>query len=175
MSAFFDLHADPSLRRVLYLAAVLLIAVPFLQVGSQLWPLQLGNIQWRFGAANALSSVLLLPYVGLSLLILIARVYDSRGLSLTVGGLSVTLAVGLLASMLLFVLDALQLRTIVNSAMMKSFNTTTVRVGLVTTSFFVAFVVMAFAAFKSPRRGASRVPQKSDKQADEGLGLIVGR
>lgn len=175
MSAFSDLDDDPTARRVLYLGALLLIAVPFLQAGSQLWPLQLGNIQWRFGAANALSSVLLLPYLGLSLLVLLSRALDSRALALTVGALAATFAAGLLASSLLFVLDALQLKKIVNSAMMNSFNTTAIRVGVVTALFLVAFTAMALAAFKSPRRRAAAMPKKGEKQAEEGLGLIVGQ
>ena len=122
MSDFLDLHDDPSVRRVLYLGAILLVAVPFLQAGSQLWPLQLSNIQWRFGAANALSSVLLLPYLGLSLLVLMSRALDSRVLARTVGVISAVFALGLLGSIALFALDALQLKKIVNSAMMERFN-----------------------------------------------------
>lgn len=175
MSDFFDLHDDPSVRRVLYLAAILLVAVPFLQAGSQLWPLQLSNIQWRFGAANALSSVLLLPYLGLSLLVIMSRALDSRGLARTVGALSALLAVGLLASMLLFVLDALQLKKIVNSSMMNTFNTTSVRVGLVTALFLIAFAMLALASFKTPRSTKAAPARKGVKTAEEGAGLIVGR
>ncbi len=175
MSDFFDLHDDPSVRRVLYLAALLLIAVPFLQAGSQLWPLQLSNIQWRFGAANALSSVLLLPYLGLSLLVLMSRALDSRALARTVGVLSGFLALGLLVSMLLFVLDALQLKKIVNSSMMNTFNTTSIRVGLVTALFLVAFALLALASFKAPRSAKSAPAKKGVKKTEEGGGLIVGR
>ena len=88
MSDFLNLHDDSPLRRVLYLAAILLIGVPCLQAGSQLWPLQLGNIQWRFGAANALSSVLLLPFLGLSTLLAVSRALESRGVSRVVGGIA---------------------------------------------------------------------------------------
>lgn len=175
MSDFLDLHDDPSVRRVLYLGAILLVAVPFLQAGSQLWPLQLGNIQWRFGAANALSSVLLLPYLGLSVLVLLSRALDSRLLARSVGAVAAIFAVGLLGSLALFALDALQLKKIVNSAMMNTFNTTAVRVGLVTTMFLVAFALMALACFKAPRRGNTASAKKGEKKAEEGIGLIVGR
>jgi len=175
MSDFLDLHDDSSVRRVLYLGAILLVAVPFVQAGSQLWPLQLSNIQWRFGAANALSSVLLLPYLGLSLLILMSRALDSRALARTVGVISVALTFGLLGSLALFALDALELKKIVNSAMMNTFNTTALRVGLVTTLFLVAFALMAIAGFTAPRKGSAAPTKKGEKQAEEGVGLIVGR
>ncbi len=175
MSDFFDLHDDPSARRVLYLGAILLVAVPFLQAASQLWPLQLGNIQWRFSAANALSSVLLLPYLGLSLLVLMSRALDSRGLARTVGTISALLSVALVVSLALFALDGLQLKKIVNSAMMNTFNTTALRVGLVTTVFTIAFALMALACFKTPRSGKTAPAKKGEKKAEEGVGLIVGR
>ena len=175
MSDILDLHDDPTVRRVLYLGAFLLVVVPFLQAGSQLWPLQLSNIQWRFGAANALSSVLLLPYLGLSGLVLMSRALESRALARTVGAIAIVLTVGLLGSLALFALDALQLKKIVNSAMMNTFNTTAVRVGLVTVLFALAFALMALACFKAPRRGGSAQVKKGEKQAEEGVGLIVGR
>jgi hypothetical protein len=175
MSDILDLHDDPSVRRVLYLGAILLVAVPFLQAGSQLWPLQLDNIQWRFGAANALSSVLLLPYLGLSLLVLLSRTLDSRGLARTVGTIGAVLTLGLLGSLALFALDALQLKKIVNSAMMNTFNTTAVRVGVVTTLFLMAFALLTVASFKAPRKGSASPAKKGSKQAEEGVGLIVGR
>jgi hypothetical protein len=175
MSDFLDLHDDPSVRRVLYLGATLLVAVPFLQAGSQLWPLQLSNIQWRFGAANALSSVLLLPFLGMSLLVLMSRALDSRALARTVGVIATLFTLGLLGSLALFALDALQLKKIVNSAMMNTFNTTAVRVGLVTTLFLVAFALMALACFKTPRGNSAASAKKGDKKAEEGVGLIVGR
>jgi len=175
MSDFLDLHDDPSARRVLYLGAILLVVVPFLQAGSQLWPLQLSNIQWRFGAANALSSVLLLPYLGLSLLVLLSRALGSRGLGRTVGVISALFALALMVSMALFALDALQLKKIVNSAMMNTFDTTALRVGLVTMMFLVAFALMALASFTTPKGSKAAPAKKGEKQAEEGLGLIVGR
>ena len=175
MSNFLDLHDDPSVRRVLYLGAILLVAVPLLQAGSQLWPLQLSSIQWRFAAVNALSGVLLLPYLGLSLLVLMSRALDSRALARTVGAIAALCTVGLLGSIALFVLDALQLKQIVNSAMMERFNTATVRAGLVTTWFTVAFAVMAVACFRVPRGNSATSSKKGDKKAEEGVGLIVGQ
>ena len=177
MSDFLDLHDDTTARRVLYFAATLLIVVPFVQAGSQIWPLQLSNIQWRFGAANALSSILLLPYLGLSLLILMARGLESRALGRTVGAVATIFSVGLLASLVVFILDALQLKTIVSTAMTASFNSTSVRVGLVTTVFLVAFAFLALAGFKAPRgtAAAARKSTKSGaKESDADVGLIVG-
>ncbi len=175
MSDLLDLHDDPTVRRVLYLGAILMVAVPFLQAASQLWPLRLSNIQWRFGAANALSSVLLLPYMGLSVLVLMSRALESRALARTVGAISALCTFGLLGSLTLFALDALQLKKIVTSAMMNAFNTTAFRVGLVTALFMLAFALMSMACFTTPRRGHTARGKTGEKHADDGPGLIVGR
>ncbi|MFN5581777.1 hypothetical protein [Gemmatimonas sp.] len=177
MSDFLDLHDDTSARRVLYSAAALLIAVPFVQAGSQIWPLQLSNPQWRFGAANALSSILLLPYLGLSLLVLMAGGLKRRGLARSVGIVAATFTVGLLASLVVFALDALQLKAIVSTAMTASFTSTSVRVGLVTTVFLLAFAYLTVAGFKATRRtsASSRPrPMTSARESDAEVGLIVG-
>ncbi len=172
MSDFFNLHDDSPLRRILYLGAILLICVPLLQVGSQLWPLRLGSIQWRFGAANALSSVLLLPFIGLSTLFAVSRVLESRGVSRAVGGIAAFLAIGLLGSLVVFFFDASELKAIVNSQMLATFKSTTLRVGSVSTLFFFAFAVLAQAGFSSPRKADAG--RKSGKQ-EEDVGLIVGQ
>lgn len=175
MSDFLDLHEDSSARLVLYAGALLLMVIPFLQAGSQLWPLQLSNIQWRYGAANALSSVLLLPFLGLSILVLMARGLESRPLALITGSISAVFALGLMASLGLFVLDAQQLKAIVSSQMSAAFTNTTVRVGLVTGLFLLAFLVLTLASFRAPRGKATARKVKGDGGSDEGVGLIVGQ
>jgi hypothetical protein len=79
MSDPLHLEEDVPARRLAYVGAILLVLIPFLQATQQLWPLQLGNIRWRYGAANALSSVLLLPFLGMSLAALVARSQQSSG------------------------------------------------------------------------------------------------
>lgn len=175
MPAFFRLEDDASARRVLYTGAILLVLVPFIQAVSQLWPLMLGNIQWRYQAANALSSVLLLPFLGFMLLLLLARVMESRTLSRVIGVVSALLAVVLAASLVLFVLDALQLKTIVSSQQMSGFQNASARVAIVTLVFIVAFALMALAGFKTPKAIAPTAAKRGVKQAEEGVGLIVGR
>ncbi|MDQ8163170.1 MAG: hypothetical protein P3C10_11365 [Gemmatimonadota bacterium] len=175
MSDSLDLHADPMVRRVLFVAAILLVTVPFLQAGSQLWPLQLSNIQWRFGAANALSSVLLLPFLGLTLLLLLSRTLHGAWLAKTIGVIATCFTLGLLASTALFVLDAQELKTIVNSAMMNTFTMTTIRVGLISGVFLIAFALLALAGFTSSGSRPAGTVKKGEKRAEEGAGLIVGR
>lgn len=180
MSDFLDLHDDNVSRRVLFVIAFLMIVVPFAQTIIQIWPLQLSNIQWRFGAANALSSILLLPYLGLSLLLVMARGLDNRGLARLVGAAAALFTLGLLASVAVFVLDAQELKTIVSSAMAAQFTSTTMRVGLVSVVFLCAYALLTLFAFSAmPGSAAPRSTKRSgsakNETADEAPGLIVGR
>lgn len=165
------------MRRVLYIAALILIVIPTVQVVSQLWPLQLVSIQWRFGAANAFSAILMLPFMGVALLLFLARATDSRGLSRLIGALSGLLSFVLAASTVLFVLDALQLKTIVQSRMLDQFMSTMYRVAILATVFFIAFGLLALSAFSFPKTTkATQVKGGvAGKKADDGVGLIVGQ
>jgi hypothetical protein len=175
MSEFFQIEDDAPTRRVLYASAILLITVPLLQAISTIWPMQFGNIQWRFGAANALSSVLLLPFLGLVLLLVVSRMLASRPLSLIVGVISTLFAIALAGSFVLFVLDGLQLKAIVNSAQMASFESVFARVGLITLLFAIVYLLLALAGLKGPKVVAGQLRKGGVKPADDGVGLIVGR
>ncbi len=170
MSELFRLEDDASARRILVVGALLLVAVPLVQVGTQLWPIQISSIQWRFGAANALSAVLLLPFLGAMLLYLTARATSSRALSAFAGALAALFALGLAAGTVLFVLDALQLKTVVQSRAMAQFMTTLFRVTGLNALFTIAYGMLAFAAFRAPK--AARLPARPTSNAS---GLVAPR
>jgi len=179
MSDFLDLHDDSVSRRVLFVVALLMIAVPLVQSLTQIWPLQLSNIQWRFGAANALSSILLLPFLGLSLLLVMARGLERTGLARTVGAASALFTLGLLPCIAVFVLDAQELKTIVSTQMAAQFTNTTIRVGLVSTLFLVAYALLTILGFSAmPGSGSAKGGKRASSKAepsDDAPGLIVGR
>lgn len=184
MSDFLDLHDDNVSRRALFLVALLMIGVPFVQTIAQIWPLQLSNIQWRFAAANALSSILLLPFLGLSLLLVLARGLGQRGLARAVGAVGAVFTLGLLASLAVFLLDAQELKTIVSTQMTAQFTSTTIRVGMITALFLVAYALLTLFGFSAlPGGGSSTGGSKSAKRSgavateetDDAPGLIVGR
>jgi hypothetical protein len=180
MSDFLDLHDDNVSRRVLFVVALLMIGVPFIQSLAQIWPLQLSNIQWRFGAANALSSILLLPFLGLALLLVIARGLERTGLARLVGATSAVFTLGLLACLAVFVLDAQELKTIVSTQMSAQFTSTTIRVGLVSGVFLVAFALLTLFGFSSmpggsSAKGSKRTATPKTDSSDDAPGLIVGR
>ena len=46
MPEFLKFEDDAPARRLVYAGAILLILIPLLQAGQQLWPMQLTNIRW---------------------------------------------------------------------------------------------------------------------------------
>ncbi len=173
MSDPLHLEEDVPARRLAYVGAILLVLIPFLQATQQLWPLQLGNIRWRYGAANALSSVLLLPFLGMSLAALVARSANSHRVARGIGVAAAVGAVALIGSVILFVLDALQLKAIITSPMLASFEATTARVLAVTAIFAVAFLALAMTALNGPR--SSEAVRRGKRRGENGPGLIVGQ
>lgn len=163
------------MRRVMYLCAVLMILTPFIQTFIQIWPIQIGSIQWRIASANVLSAVLLLPFLGLSLFLFMSRMLASRTLSMTVGVISAIFTLGLIGSLALFVLDGLQFKAIVNSQQMPAFMQVFTRVIISTVLFSIVYAVLAVAGLRAPKRAVVAAKKGSPKQADEGVGLIVGR
>lgn len=175
MSDIFDLQDDATARRSLTLGALLLVLVPFFQAGTQIFPLQLNNIQWRFNAANALSSVLILPYVGFTLLLAIARATESRAMSRLIGVVSVLMSLGLVAAIAVFALDALQLKTIVSTQMETAFKMQSVRVSVVCILHIIAFLALALAGFRAPGDSPRARRAAAARTEDPTSGLIVGR
>ena len=170
MSDSYRIEDDASARRALTLGAILLIVVPFLQVAAQLWPLRLFNIEWRFGAANAVSSVLLLPFLGMLLLVVIGRITESVTLPRVVGVIALVIALCVGLSMVVFAMDALQLRQLVSSAQQNGFITTAARVAATSVIFVVSFAVLGLAGMNRPKRFS-----QPERKADRGVGLIVGQ
>ena len=175
MSDFLNIEDDAPARRLLYTAAILLIAAPLAQSGQLLWPLQLWNIRWRWNVAVQLSGVALFPFLGLALMVLMARATENRNVSRMVGVVSALFVIGMMGSLALFALDATQLKAIVNSAAEQSFETASVRTVISTLMFTVAFFILMMTSFKTSRVYKAPVKRGTTKVAEDGVGLIVGQ
>jgi hypothetical protein len=103
---------------VLALAALF----PLLDLFSGLMPPNFGNATWRFGAVGLFSNFAMGLSLELFLMAVIALLANQRRVLLVLGVLSVLLAVVLLGSSVLFVLDALQTRARVAPAVMRRFD-----------------------------------------------------
>lgn len=96
-----------------YILGTLLILLPFLDLGANLWPWAPNALNWRYGAYGILSGVLLTPFMGL-LLILVTGVAADHGATVRLMSVLAWLVGALLVgSTVIYGLDAVQLRVTV--------------------------------------------------------------
>ena len=101
--------------RALYPVALLLILVPLVDLMLRMYPLQFGSLQWRFGTVGTFLGNFGTMLLGLGLVGLIATINGHRGILRTIGYIALALAAATLAVLALFVLDAVQIRTLANA------------------------------------------------------------
>jgi len=172
----FDLENDDGLRRLLYFGAFLLFFMPYFQGLAGLWPLRFGTVQWRFQAAGVMSGILMQPFLGLLLALAVARNTGNKTLSKVIGGVGLLTALVLVVAIGLFVLDALQLKTIVQDAQLLQFKKVMTSALMTMLMALVAFSVLGIIALRAPK-GAVKVAPKGTRRpiAEEPPGLLIGQ
>jgi hypothetical protein len=139
-----------------YMVLVLAALFPLLDLLSGLYPTNFGNATWRFGAVGLFSNFAMGLSLELFLIAVIALVANQRRVLLVLGVLSALLAVLLLGSAVLFVLDALQTRARVNPAVLHRFDFAAGGAVAKLLLYAVANLVLARGAFAAARRRTSR-------------------
>jgi hypothetical protein len=104
-----------------YVVAFTLIAIPLFDAAMSVAPFHLGTAQWRFGAVGLFSNALMLTAVGYFLAVATALIQGHAGLQRVLRILGWTIGAGILCSIVLFGLDALQTRAAVAPRMRLSF------------------------------------------------------
>jgi hypothetical protein len=109
----------------------------------------------------------------------LARSLERRGLARLVGSLAALFSLGIAGAVVLFVLDAQELKSIVSSQMAGQFTSTTARVALVSVLFVFGFLLLAvfgFASIGHQRKDVARKARRAETEApDSDSPLIVGR
>lgn len=97
-----------------YATSLLLILSPPLDVIAQMNRFDWGVVSWRFGFFGLMASALMLPILGAFIASVTARMRDHRIIAYVVGAGCGLVALLLGTMMVLFILDAIQLRSQVN-------------------------------------------------------------
>ncbi|MDB4890431.1 MAG: hypothetical protein JWL61_2286 [Gemmatimonadetes bacterium] len=104
-----------------YLVAFLLVFIPLFDASLSLAPWHLGSSQWRFGAFGLLSNALMIPAAG-ALIAVAAAVAAGQVRMVKVLAIFCWFVVAVLVvSTVLFALDAMQSRRMINPAMTLSY------------------------------------------------------
>ena len=135
-----------------YLVLALAALFPLIDLAAGLMPTNFGNATWRFGVVGLFSNAAMGLSLELFLMAVIALVSNQRRVLLVLGVLSVLLAVLLLGSMALFVLDALQTRARVTPAALSRFEFASVVAVIKLLCYAGANLVLARGEFVAARR-----------------------
>ena len=81
------------------------MVLPLVDLGANMWPFVVSDINWRYGTYTLISGFLMTPLVGFALLVGTAVLRDHRTAARAIGGIQVLLAGALLALTVVFVLD----------------------------------------------------------------------
>lgn len=93
-----------------YLIASILIVIPMTDTALSVWPPRLGDVGWRFGMAGVYSRTLMTSLLGLLVFLAFAAAFEHRRLIRVLSVLSGIAAATILATMVFFALDAVQMR-----------------------------------------------------------------
>ena len=141
----------------LYLVAVVLIILPFVDAAVSITPFHVRSVQWRFGAIGLLTNTLLTPAVGFMLAVVTAALLQHFRTQRVLSIVAWIGAVALLGLLVVFALDALQTRAMVRPEMMRPFV-------LASTVAVCKLVIWAIVSIVLAR--ASRVPRGLRRGAD---------
>ncbi|HWP37667.1 MAG TPA: hypothetical protein VNL18_08980 [Gemmatimonadales bacterium] len=159
-------QADTGLRAVAwpaYAAGSLMIALSLLDYVANVWPLQPGQLEWRYGAWGILSGYALTPLLGTVMVAAAAAILGHRRALAVLFWLYLLAAVLLIAGTILFVLDVVQLRAQVPSGEQVRFDTGAWKAGAKHLLVAAALVWLGRGCRSASRQAA---PRRSRSDAD---------
>lgn len=136
-----------------YLVALGLILVPMAETVLSVWPLQVGTVSWRFGAAGMFSRGLLTSLLGLVLAGGMAFNAGHRRVLRMLAVLCGVASIGFLGGAALLTLDAAQLRANVNPDAKTGYNLAALSALLKFLHGFLVTALMAWGGWVASRRG----------------------
>jgi hypothetical protein len=159
-----DNKAADALTRSLYPVAIALCLFPLADMVGRLLPPHLNNVQWRFGALGLLfGGTLVMLVLGLALLSFVASANKHAKVLYTVNVVAIALAVLVAAGLIVFALDAVQLRSTIREELKSSMATAAASAALSACLTVVAFGSLAVATIRARRivRSEARVAERT--------------
>lgn len=136
---------------VSYPLAFILVLLPISDIAIGLFPLQLGNIQWRVGAVGLVSGVMLLPTVGLFLALAVAHAADHFWTRRLLAISAIILGLIFLVVLVLFALDLVQVRREIPEQAHRAFDMAAVKGSVMLLAEAIVFMIFGIASIKADR------------------------
>jgi len=158
----------------LYAMAAMLIVIPFVEMGAQVgWTLRPDVLNWRTGTVGIFSSMIVTPTLGLLLAVVTAFYYNHRWAQIGLTALAALAALACSAALILFTLDALQLRPAVAQQMQRPFTIAIVKAAINFGITSLTLAIMAVGAFRTLRRRQKAVVAPRPRPATPGRVPLV--
>lgn len=153
----------------LYAIGALLWLAPLADLAAGIGSLNFGVVQWRFGTTGLLSSALVLPITGLVFWFAAAVLLEQRRALQVLFGVAVMMLVLIAGALVLFALDAIQVRIQVREDAKRSYDLATMKAVLVLGSELVVLAVLAVTTFRASK---GTVVRRTTRRSD-GAPLVV--
>lgn len=140
----------------LHALGLLLVAAPLLDLAAGIGSLNPGAVPWRFGAAGLLSGALVLPILGMGMMLLAAVALEQPRLARLVGVKAGVLMLIIIGVMVMFALDALQVRSQVPQDAKRAFDLATIKALLTFGLEILVLATLSVNAFRAARLVAAR-------------------
>lgn len=121
------LDPEKALAGPLYALAIALAVMPAIDFIQNIGDLQPGNVQWRFATIGLLSTFVVTPLIGIAMAMIVAAIRGHAVVLRVLAIMNLVAAAVLLALLLGFVLDVLQLRVAVPDEGKRGFESASVR------------------------------------------------
>ena len=151
-----DVGSERPLGWCLHGLGVLLIVAPLLDLAAGVGSLNPGQVPWRFGAAGLLSGALVLPLLGFGLMLVATAILDQPRLSRLLGVKTAALVLVVLALLVVFGLDALQIRSQIRMDARRAFDLASLKAILTFGFETVVLAILSVSAFRIARAGSDR-------------------
>lgn len=149
-----------SLVGPMYFIAILLIATPALDFVTSILPLRPSNIEWRFATVGLLSGFQLTPLLGIVLAMVTAALAGQSRVQRVFAILNAVVAAASAVVLVFFLLDIVQLRSVVQPEAKASFEGAAWKAALKHLLFVIASAWLARAGFRASRWGSSATSRR---------------
>ena len=152
-----------------YLTALLLVIVPLGETAVTVMPFRTGNLSWRFGSMGLFSQALMTPAFGLVLTGAIALALGHRWMLRAVSVLAGLLTPVFVVLMVLFALDAIELRSQLRPEAAASFDVAAIQALVRLALLAMIAAPLAVGGWKASRRSVTQVvaPRSQPVRAPE--------
>lgn len=153
----------PRLKWPLYVIALGLIAIPFLDFATSILPFEPYNLRWRFASVALFSGFLFTPLLAIALIAMMAALTEDRVTLRVLSICCLVFTLVLVILMVLYLLDVLQLRDGIGDEERLPYDMSAVRAFAKYVFTILVLALLGVAGFRAskvdrPRRRGEQMP-----------------